>query len=69
LVTKNGREYLMVMSIEDYESLEATLELLADPKEQEIVRQAEEEVRRGEVYTLEDIEADLVQRRRREGSG
>jgi len=44
-------------------------ELLSDPEEQELVRQAEEEVRRGEVYTLEDIEADLAQRRRREGTG
>jgi 5-(carboxyamino)imidazole ribonucleotide mutase len=49
---------------------ERALELLSDPKEQELVRQAEEEeVRRGEVYTLEDIEADLAQRRRRAGTG
>ncbi len=49
---------------------ERALELLSDPKEQELVRQAEEEeVRRGEVYTLENIEADLAQRRRRAGTG
>jgi 5-(carboxyamino)imidazole ribonucleotide mutase len=49
---------------------ERALELLSDPKEQELVRQAEEEeVRRDEVYTLEDIEADLAQRRRRAGTG
>ena len=48
---------------------ERALELLSDPKEQELVRQAEEEeVRRGEVYTLEEIEADLAQRRLHEGT-
>lgn len=30
-ITRNGRSYLVLMSAEDLESLEATLELLSDP--------------------------------------
>ena len=30
-ITKNGRSYLVLMAAEDLESIEATLELLADP--------------------------------------
>ena len=31
-ITRNGREYVVLMSAEDLESIEATLELLSDPQ-------------------------------------
>jgi prevent-host-death family protein len=47
-VTKNGRDYVVVMSAEDLESIEATLELLADPEAQERLDAAGAEAERGE---------------------
>lgn len=62
-VTRNGREALVILSVEDFESLEATMELLADPDAQARVRQAEEEVAAGDTYALEEVEAAVRRRR------
>lgn len=63
LVTKNGRDYVVVMSVDDLESMEATLELLADPAAQERIREGEAAIERGEVFTLDDVRQDLRERR------
>lgn len=47
LITKNGREYVVLISVEDLESIEATLELLADPAAQRRLRKAERDVAAG----------------------
>ena len=44
LVTKNGRDYVVVMSAADLEAIEATLELLADPAAQERIAQGRREI-------------------------
>jgi antitoxin YefM len=62
MITKNGRETAMLVSARDYESLEATLELLMDPAAQARVRTAQEEVAAGDVVTGEDL-ALLLERR------
>ena len=48
-ITKNGREYVVLLAAEDLESIEATLELLADPAAQARVRAAEQEISEGAV--------------------
>ncbi len=60
LVTKNGRDYVVVMSVDDLESIEATLELLADPEAQERVRRSQAEVARGEFLTEDEVRALLA---------
>jgi antitoxin YefM len=62
-VTRNGREAFVILSVEDLESLEATLELLNDPAAQARVVRAEAEIAAGNTYSLEEIEADLRSRR------
>ena len=60
VVTKNGRETAVLMSIEDLESLEETLEILGDT---EIVAQllaASGEVDRGEVVRGADAVRQLL---------
>jgi len=44
LVTKNGRDYVVVMSAADLEAIEATLELLADPAAQERIAHGRREI-------------------------
>ena len=63
-ITKNGRSYVVLISAEDLESMEATLELLSDPEAMERVRQAQADLAAGKGSTGEEM-ADLMARRRR----
>lgn len=62
-VTRNGRDFVVLMSKEDLDSLEATLELLSDPQALERVAQAERDIEAGEGTTGEQM-AELMRRRR-----
>jgi prevent-host-death family protein len=48
-ITKNGREYVVLVAAEDLEAIEATLELLSDPEAQKRLKVAEAEVSAGDV--------------------
>lgn len=63
-ITKNGRSYVVLISAEDLESMEATLELLSDPEAMERVRQAQADLSAGKGATGEEMD-DLMARRRR----
>jgi antitoxin YefM len=67
-ITRNGREYVVLISAEDLESLEATIELLSDPEAMARVRQAEADIDSGQVTTAEEMAALMAQRRARERS-
>lgn len=68
-VTRNGRDYVVLMSVEDLESLEATLELLSDSESVARLAQAQAEVAAGDVTTAEEVAALMEERRRRERPG
>jgi antitoxin YefM len=59
-VTKNGREYVVLMAAEDLESMEATLELLADPEAQARLVKARADVERGDVVGEEELRSILA---------
>jgi antitoxin YefM len=61
-ITKNGREYVVLVAAEDLESIEATLELLSDPEAQKRLEVAEVEVSAGAVLD-EPAVRELVARR------
>ena len=65
-VTRNGREYVVLLSAEDLESLEATIELLRDDAGMERIRAADAAVATGDVTTAADIAALMDERRQRE---
>ncbi len=65
-VTRNGREYVVIMSVDDLESLEATIELLSDHAAVERIAEAKESVARGEGVTRHEMAA-LMQDRQRSG--
>ena len=46
-VTKNGRDYVVLIAAQDLESMEATLELLADPAAQARIASSEREIAAG----------------------
>ena len=66
-ITRNGRDYVVLLAAEDLESIEATLELLSDPAAQERIRRSQGEVERGEVLDEDEVRAMLA--RRRESGG
>jgi len=59
LVTKNGRDYVVVLAAADLESIESTLELLANPAAQARIGQAGREIGRGEDLSEPEIRALL----------
>lgn len=65
-ITRNGREFVVIMSADDLESLEATIELLSEPDSQAEIADAERAVEAGEHTTLDEMR-DLMERRRQDG--
>jgi len=59
IVTKRGKPIALIMSIDDYESLLETLDVLSDKKLMKRIKQAERDIKRGNVKTLEQVEKDL----------
>jgi antitoxin YefM len=48
-ITRNGRDYVVLLAAEDLESMEATLELLGDPGAQARIASAERDIEQGDV--------------------
>ncbi len=58
-VTRNGRDYVVLLAAEDLDSLEATLELLSDREAQARVLIAERDIELGQVLDEEAVRALL----------
>jgi antitoxin YefM len=55
LITRNGRPSAVMLSAEEYESLEETLDILQDKDLMEALRVSERDVRAGRLTSLEDL--------------
>ncbi len=62
-ITKDGRPYVVLMSTEDLESIEATLELLADTQAVRRVQQAAQDLGAGKGTSGEHMAALMSARR------
>jgi len=60
-ITKNGREYVVLISADDLESLEATLELLADDAAQARIARSDEDIAKDDLLDQEAVRALLSQ--------
>ena len=54
VLTRNKKPVAILMSVEDLESLEETLEVLQDPELVDSIRRSRKEAARGEKFALED---------------
>jgi antitoxin YefM len=52
VITKHGRPAVVMLSIEDLESLEETLEILSDPALMRSIRRSEREIAAGKAVSL-----------------
>lgn len=64
VVTRNGRRAAVLISADDFDSMEETLALLSDPAEMAAIRQGQAEVARGDVVSGVDAVRDLLRARR-----
>jgi antitoxin YefM len=62
VLTRNGRPAAVIISPEELESLEETLEILSDPKAIRAIRRAEAELDTGKGMTAEELRAKYLKR-------
>jgi prevent-host-death family protein len=67
-VTRNGRDFVVLMSKADLDSLEATLELLTDQAAQQRLAEAERAVATDNLTSAHEMASLMRQRRRASGS-
>lgn len=65
VITKHGRPAAVVMSMDDLEGLEETLDILSDPKLMRRIRKAEAEIAAGQAEELTKDEALALVKRQR----
>lgn len=61
-ITKNGRDYVVLVAADDLESIEATLELLSDAAAQARIGRAEQDITAGDVLDESEVRALLAAR-------
>ena len=62
LLTRNGRAAAVIVSPEDLDALEETLDILSDPKAMRDIRRAEAEMDRGKYLTADQLRAKYLKR-------
>jgi antitoxin YefM len=55
-ITRNGVPAVILLSIADYESLQETIETLADPELMDAIKEGLEDLKAGNVYVQADVE-------------
>ena len=59
VITKHGKPVVVMLSMEDYESLMETLDILADPEAMKGIREGERELRKGKTHSWQKIKRSL----------
>jgi prevent-host-death family protein len=62
VLTRNGRPAAVILSPDDLETLEETLDILSDPKAMREIRRAERAVESGNVVTADELRAKYLSR-------
>jgi prevent-host-death family protein len=60
VVTKRGKPVVVMLSIEDYESLMETLDILADPAAMAGIRKGEADIRKGKTRSWSAVKKSLA---------
>lgn len=66
VITRNGTPAVVLISVDELESIEETLDILRDPRALAEIRRGQEDIRQGRGVPLEDVTAELAERRRSE---
>jgi antitoxin YefM len=60
VITKRGRPVVVMLSVDDYEALMETLDILADPEAMRGLRQGEADIRTKHTRSWQEIKRDLA---------
>ena len=58
-ITVKGKVKAMLVDPQEWESMEATMEVLSDPKAMAAIKQGEKDIKAGRVFTWEQVKKDL----------
>lgn len=59
IITRHGKPSIVMLSVEDYESLMETLDILADPKAMAGIRRGEADIRKGRTKSWPAVKKSL----------
>lgn len=59
VITRKGRPAAVVISTEEWEALEETLEILQDEETLAALRESEEDVKAGRLFSLDEVRREL----------
>ncbi|OGW72742.1 MAG: hypothetical protein A2Y02_03190 [Omnitrophica bacterium GWA2_52_12] len=59
VVTKHGKPSVVMLSIDDYEALMETLDILADPRALKNLKRGEQDLRKGRVRSWQAVKVRL----------
>jgi prevent-host-death family protein len=62
VLTRNGRPAAVILSPDDLESLEETVEILSNPAAVRAIRRAEAEIDKGKAFDAADLRAKYLKR-------
>ena len=60
IVTRRGKPVVVMLSVDDYESLMETLDILADSRAMAGLRKGEEDIRKGRTRSWQEIKRSLA---------
>jgi antitoxin YefM len=63
VVTRRGKPVALIMSADEYEGLEDTLDILSTPGALEEIREARAEIDRGEYLTAAELRAKYLKKK------
>ena len=66
IVTRNGKPHVMLIAVDDFESLQMTREILSEPGAVADIRLAEKDIADGNYHSVDDLRRVLEERRRAE---
>ena len=58
-ITRQGKPAAVVMSADEFESWQETMEIMADPKAMAAIRRAEKDIKAGRIRPWEEVRARL----------
>ena len=59
VITRNGRPAAVVLSTDEYEAIEETLEIVQDAETMAALRESEEDVKAGRLFSLDEVKREL----------
>ncbi|MBA4407751.1 hypothetical protein C0389_10785 [bacterium] len=59
-IDKIGKTAVVILPLEDYENLKEELEILSSKKLSSEITKARQEIKKGEVYSIEEIKRKLL---------